>query len=197
VTAPMESTPSAIKEKVQKRAAWIIKQQTWFKQYDPRTPSRQYPGGETHLYLGKRYRLKISSGSEAGVRLVHGYFEVTCIGQVNTDRIKKLMVGWYREKAYRLFNEVILNFQQHYKIEPIPRLQIITMKKRWGSLSKGGILTLNISLIRAHRECIEYVIAHELCHIKHHNHSPDFYKLLSVRMPDWQKRKRRLEEALI
>jgi hypothetical protein len=71
------------------------------------------------------------------------------------------------------------------------------MKTRWGSLAKSGALTLNTDLVRAPLECIEYVITHELCHLKHHDHSSGFYKLLEKVMPDWEKRKRRLEMALV
>jgi len=64
-------------------------------------------------------------------------------------------------------------------------------------LSKGGTLTLNISLVRAPLECIDYVITHELCHLVHHDHSPRFYQLLEKVMPEWERRKHRLELALI
>jgi len=79
----------------------------------------------------------------------------------------------------------------------MPRLQVRRNEKRWGSLSRGGILTLNTDLIRAPRECIDYVITHELCHLKCHDHSPEFYRLLEKVMPDWEKRKHKLELALV
>jgi predicted metal-dependent hydrolase len=71
------------------------------------------------------------------------------------------------------------------------------MDKRWGSLSPNGQLTLNLSLIRAPKDCIEYVVIHELCHLIEHNHGPEFYKLLDQTMPDWMKRKHKLELSLI
>jgi predicted metal-dependent hydrolase len=77
------------------------------------------------------------------------------------------------------------------------RLQIRDMKTRWGSLSKGGILTLNIKLIAAPKECIEYVVVHELCHLKYPNHDKKFYRLLETRLPDWEKRKQKLENLQV
>lgn len=71
------------------------------------------------------------------------------------------------------------------------------MKTRWGSLSRAGTMTLNVALIQTPRPCIEYVITHELCHVRERNHGAGFYKLLKKVMPDWEKRKKRLETALL
>lgn len=71
------------------------------------------------------------------------------------------------------------------------------MDKRWGSLSRKGRLTLNVNLIQTPKECIEYVVIHELCHLIHHNHGTEFYKLLDRILPDWMKRKHKLEMTLI
>jgi len=67
----------------------------------------------------------------------------------------------------------------------------------WRSLSHSGVMTLNRELIRAPCECIDYVVTHELCHLKYKNHSPEFYRLLEQTMPDWETRKHRLELAMI
>ena len=78
-----------------------------------------------------------------------------------------------------------------------PNLKLQKMEKRWGSLSDKGQLTLNINLIQTPKECIEYVVIHELCHLIYHNHGIEFYKLLEHTLPDWMKRKYKLEMALI
>ena len=71
------------------------------------------------------------------------------------------------------------------------------MDKRWGSLSAKGQLTLNVNLIHTPKECIEYVVIHELFHLIHYNHGTEFYKLLDRTMPDWMKRKHKLEMSLV
>jgi hypothetical protein len=76
-----------------------------------------------------------------------------------------------------------------------PAICVRSMRKRWGSLSRNGRMTLNSRLIEAPQKCIEYVVVHELCHLIHHDHSPQFLKLLSRVMPDWEKRKARLEQS--
>jgi predicted metal-dependent hydrolase len=71
------------------------------------------------------------------------------------------------------------------------------MQSRWGSLSRVGTITLNVNLVRASRHCIEYVVAHELCHTRHRDHDARFFRLLGQVMPDWEDRKKRLEKALL
>ena len=71
------------------------------------------------------------------------------------------------------------------------------MQKRWGSLSDKGTVTLNTDLIRAPKECIDYVVTHELCHLKYNNHGPEFYKLLDSVIPGWEKIKHKLELSMV
>ncbi|MBI5589376.1 MAG: M48 family metallopeptidase [Deltaproteobacteria bacterium] len=199
VKAPVGTEPEEIHQKVFKHVRWILRQQQYFRQFDPRTPGRQFVGGETHLYLGRQYRLKIINGSQDSVKLIRGYFRVELKSPPCSDRIKYLLDRWYAEKAANKFKE---NFDRCWPYfekfnQMKPRLHIRCMRKRWGSLSKNGLLTLNTDLIRAPVACIEYVITHELCHIQFHNHSSDFYRLLEKVMPDWEKRKHRLELALV
>ena len=105
------------------------------------------------------------------------------------------MDRWYREKAEELFAKIFLESWRFFKKRGVkkPILKLRRMKARWGSLSTEGRMTLNLNLIQADKECIEYVIFHELCHLYHYNHSADFYKLLSNKMPDWLRRKKKLE----
>lgn len=198
VRAPQNSSVAAIAGKVRKRVTWILRQQAYFKQFCPHTPERQYLGGETHRYLGKKYRLKVLSSDTASVKMANGFINVTCATVPSSNIVKKQLDGWYREKAYGVFNEMYSKvlLQWNFKGAP-PIVQIRSMKTRWGSLSKSGILTLNSSLIHVPKECIEYVIVHELCHVTYHNHDAGFYQLLKQRMPDWEIRKQKLESALV
>ena len=110
-----------------------------------------------------------------------------------------LMWSWYTQRAHEKYAESFERCWPNFERQGLPRpqLKIRRMKTRWGSLSQRGTLTLNVSLIQAPRDCIDYVITHELCHLKHHDHSPAFYRLLEKVMPDWEKRKHKLELALI
>jgi len=198
IKAPLGTEIEEIKKRVVKRAAWILKQRAFFRQFDPRTPARRFVGGETHLYLGKHYRLRIRKGNQDAVRLIKGFFEIRVMGSIYSEKVKCLLEGWYKEKAALKFNESIVRCWPYVeKFSSVkPRLQIKPMKKRWGSFSPKGRLTLNTDLIRAPKECIDYVIVHELSHLRHNNHGTEFYKFLDKIMPDWEKRKHRLEVTL-
>ena len=199
VKAPNGTSCEAIESRLKKRARWIRKQQAYFQQFAPRTPPRQYVGGETHCYLGRQYRLKLSEGREEDVKLIRGHFWVTSQDRSDAAQVKELMWSWYTQRAHEKYTESFERCWPNFERQGLPRpqLKIRRMKTRWGSLSQKGTLTLNVSLIQAPRDCIDYVITHELCHLKHHDHSPAFYRLLEKVMPDWEKRKHKLELALI
>lgn len=199
VKVPRGTSEDEIREIVYRRARWITKQINFFQQFRPRTPNRQYVGGETHLYLGRRYRLKISQGNDASVRLVGGFIFITCRGKPRPAKVQLQLDSWYLERARIKFADSVercfsgferMGFSQ-------PNLHIRKMKTRWGSLSPRGTLTLNRDLIRAPRDCIDYVVIHELCHLKYRDHSKGFYRLMGQVNPEWVKQKIKLEQALI
>ncbi len=197
VRAPQGATLEAIAQKVQKKASWIVEKQDWFAKFPKAPPPRQYLGGETHLYMGHRYRLKIEKGNCREVKIDGGFIRVVS-ADVRPAIVKNLLDEWLHERAKvqfeKIFEACVARFLLAAKL---PRLQIRDMKTRWGSLSKGGILTLNIRLIAAPKECIEYVVVHELCHLKYPNHDKKFYRLLETRLPDWEKRKNKLENLQV
>lgn len=198
VKAPLGIDDEAIRAKVARRAGWIIRQRDFFRQFDPRTPARSYVGGETHLYLGRNYRLKIGSGNQDTVKLTRGYFEIGVRGDVSSEKVKDLLEKWYRERVAGKFRESLDRCWPHFEKFSLakPKLQIKRMRKRWGSLSANGRLTLNIDLILAPRECVDYVIVHELSHLRYADHGSEFYRFLEKVMPDWEKRKHKLEVTL-
>jgi len=198
VKVPMQSDMPLIEKKIRKRARWILRQTDYFKQFIPKTPNRCYVNGETHLYLGKQYRLKIAKGTENSVTLAGGFFHIMCRIEPTPNAAKKLLDQWYVEKAQLHFTKSMDRCWQKFSGLCIsqPKLSVRIMQKRWGSLSSKGTLTLNTDLIRAPKECIDYVVTHELCHLKYHDHSPEFYALLGSLIPGWEKVKHRLEVTL-
>lgn len=198
IKAPLGINIEEIQKRVVRRASWIMRQRAFFQQFEPRTPARQYLGGETHLYLGKQYRLRIRKGNKESVRLVNGFFEIQTPEPKSSIRVKGLLEKWYLKKARDKFVDSLNRcwpYVEKFAVEK-PGLQIKAMKKRWGSLSAKGRLTLNTDLIKAPRECIDYVIVHELCHLRYPHHGTGFYKYLNQIIPDWEKRKHRLETTM-
>jgi len=199
VKAPMDAKNEDIEARVIRRARWIRRQQAYFDQFKPRTPPRQYIGGETHRYLGRQYRLKLTHSEKPSVKLSRGHFWIACQDHRNPEEVRRLLWQWFTQRAHEKFSESFDRCWPNFSRLGLPRptLKIRRMKTRWGSLSESGTLTLNVSLIQAPRECIDYVITHELCHLKHPDHSPAFYRLLEKVMPDWDRRKQNLELSLI
>lgn len=199
IAAPLDAEMADIKAKVRKRAAWIRRQQRFFVQYLPRTPERQFLGGETHLYLGRQYRLKVIPHIQAKVTLVRGFIMVQTHQPTKTEVTRALVENWYRERAKAKFAERlevnVLRFAQPDRFRP-KGLIIRHIRQRWGSMSSAGRLLLNCRLIEAPTDAIDYVITHELCHLSEPNHGPAFYELLTSVLPDWQKRKDRLERIM-
>jgi predicted metal-dependent hydrolase len=198
VSAPVEAECEVIERLLRKRAAWIVRQQRYFSQFQPRTPARQYVSGETHLYLGRQYRLRIRPAETEEVKLIGGYIYVFVGTPSAPDRVKELLNDWYARHARLRFRErlqVCLQLISGWNVN-VPQLDIRRMTRRWGSYTSTGQLILNTDLIRAPRACIDYVILHEICHVRYPNHTREFYKLLSALVPDWRERKMRLERLL-
>lgn len=195
VKAPADSDIKKIHKLVFKRARWIIKQQDFFQQFLPRTDFQQYLSGETHLYLGRRYRLKIIESDVNDIVLSRGLIFVMLNKGIDRDKVKERLISWYNTKAKAILPEIVQECWNSIKNLDAkkPTIQIKTLKTRWGSLSENNTLMLNTNLIKAPKECIKYVIIHELCHLKYYNHSNDFYNLLEKFMPDWKKIKHKLE----
>lgn len=160
------------------------------------TPPRNYINGETHLYLGRQYKLRIEQAPINEVKLFRGRLLVYKKANSST---KNLLSRWYREKAIEHFEEslkkIVPLFSRHNIHQP--ELQIRQMPTRWGSCTSKGKVILNPELIKAPKGSIEYVIIHELCHLIHHNHTRAFYELQQTIMPDWKKWKERLEHSLV
>lgn len=195
VKAPIDSSLDKIKEKLLRKAPWIIKQQSFFLSFQPKTLARKYIGGETHLYLGRQYLLKIESGKKDSVKLKGKFIEVHTSDKT---KVKRLVKEWYLHHAKLKVKEIakplIDNFKK-YKVEP-DSIVFREMPTRWGSCTPKGKIMINPELIKAPRACIEYVIIHELCHLVYHDHTQKFIDLQSKEMPDWEKWKSKLENLL-
>ena len=167
----------------------------FFLGFYPKMPERKYVSGETHLYLGRQYQLKVTIGNKPEVKYKGRYIEVVTKDKAKTSG---LLNQWYRERAKAKFIEIaepIIERFRKYNVEP-KQIYIQEMPTRWGSCTEKGKVILNPELIKAPKPCIEYVITHELCHLVHHNHTQRFIDLQTREMPDWEKWKSKLENLL-
>lgn len=202
VKAPTDTSMEKVKEKIRKKAPWIIKQQSFFLSFQPKTPQRKYINGETHLYLGRQYRLKVISNKlkvkNEQVKLRGQFLEVWTINKL---KVRELVVKWYLEKANErirpLAQELFDSFIAKNNLSLLTfHFSLRNMPTRWGSCTPKGKIILNPELIKAPKGCIEYVIIHELCHLIHHDHTQKFLDLQTKEMKDWEKWKMKLEKLL-
>lgn len=195
VDAPMNTDISDIKIAVQKRARWIVGHIEKAHELREYVLPREYVSGESHYYQGRRFQLKViqTSGKKGSVKLQRGKLLVEA-DDVGPIKVKELLRVWYRDRAKDYFARRLKDICCRVTwAGEIPKWRLVTMKKQWGSCSPNGVLLLNPHLVKAPRECIEYVILHELCHLQEHNHSPRFYRLLTEQMVEWRSVKAKLD----
>ncbi|HOZ98258.1 MAG TPA: SprT family zinc-dependent metalloprotease [Niabella sp.] len=195
VKAPLATPVEKVKEKIKKKAPWIIKQQSFFLSFQPKTPKRKYISGETHLYLGRQYRLLVQTGEQESVKLQGKFIEVTA---KEKSRAKSLLQDWYLRHATSKFHTIaapLIDKFRKYQVAP-GSIVLRRMPTRWGSCTPKGKIILNPELIKAPKGCIEYVIIHELCHLIHHDHTQKFIDLQTKEMKDWERWKMKLEKLL-
>lgn len=195
VDAPEDAEASRIREAVRKRSGWIYSNVSQARDRFTHVLPRTYVSGEQAFYLGRRHVLQVIPvpKPERSVRLFRGTLEVRT---ENTDpqAIRGRLRGWYKVKAQAyLKTRLKVTSEALPWLDGMPSFQLIETTKRWGSCSTDGTVRLNPFLIKAPRECIDYVVLHELVHHAEHNHSPRFYALLDRHMPRWQEYKRRLD----
>lgn len=196
VDAPPGCALQDVKAAVRQRAAWVWHQLEAQRARQGHVPPRVYLSGETHFYLGRRHALKVAVATkqaDAGTRLWRGRLEVRTV-QPGIHAVRRSLETWYRERATAVFGQVLVRVAAQMELPaPLPPWRLQSMRTQWGSCSPKGALLLNPDLVKAPKACIEYVVAHELCHLKEHNHSERFYRLLGSVMPDWRRRKQELD----
>lgn len=198
VTAPENAENIDIHEAVMKRAKWIWNAIIEFRSHQKYVQAKQYVSGEMQFYLGRRYVLKLIEDGErsASVKMDRGKLLVSLprFDSKKQSLAKRLINDWYKYRAQCIFQERLNHIlPQATWVKGIPGFSILAMQKQWGSCSAKGTLMLNPHLVKAPKECIDYVILHELCHIAEHNHSERFWRLLTQVMPQWKEVKNRLD----
>ncbi|MBU4511572.1 M48 family metallopeptidase [bacterium] len=185
-------------EKIQKflknKWHWLEKQIKYFKKYQKNILIKEYISGESFLYLGRQYKLMIKRGKEDKVSLRYGKLLLSTTENIaNKKHNKKMLQNWYSERINKIFRDEYKKVLKDFNYDFEPRLITREMSKRWGSFLSNKKIILNPKLIQASKECIDYVITHELCHMRHKNHDVKFYKALKNKIPNWEEVKEKLE----
>ena len=196
LVAPEGAAEDDILARVAKRTLWIATQRRSFRKMNFAPPPRRYVSGATHRYLGRQYRLKVASDELTTVLLKGGYFHVTT-PKASPDAVEAALEIWFRARAKEQFSKRLEAWKDWClkRNLPEPKLQLRQMAKRWGSAGRNGKIALNPELIHVPAPCIDYVIVHEICHLRHPAHDQAFFRLLGSLLPSWRKIKQRLEES--
>ena len=197
VTVPRRAILERVDARVLAQAKWIRSQLRRFEWMQPLPAPRRYVSGECHLYLGRQYRLRLAAGEEH-VTLSGGRLLVRVPGRRSSHQVQTLLEGWYRAKAAEVFRRRLhdvfrrVGWLHRGEVE----LRIRSMSTKWGSCGPGGLITLNVELVKAPVSCIDYVLIHELCHRLELKHSRRFYTLLRRAVPDWERARDRLNAVV-
>ena len=191
---PVQTNNDRIENFLQKKWFWLEKQLSFFKKYQRKIYEKEYISGEGYLYLGRQYKLIVRHGKEDLVSLTRGLLTVyTTKEVVNSHHNKKLIELWFAEKTELVFQDRFKEMLDRFEYKNTPALFIREMKKRWGSFLNKEKIFLNPKLIHTSKDCIDYVIVHELCHLKYKNHNTNFWQLLDKKYPKWERVKEKLE----
>lgn len=194
IDAPLRATDAEIRRAVTRRARWVQSRLQEIDNSRRHVLPREYVSGETVYYLGRRYRLRVLPSKEMPAVCLRGCYLQVAVGSRSPGDVRIALHTWYRARARRILHLRLEELCRRLPwMKQIPPTSLRKMKSRWGSCSPKGLLTLNPDLVRAPRDCVDYVILHELCHLKVHDHSPRFHRLLETHLPGWKVMKSRLD----
>lgn len=188
ISVPMNLHSDYIENFIRSKEKWIKQVLQKIEEAKQNQLPSQYLSGEKHKYLGKEYELEVKQGNSNRVSIKEGKIILTVISNIfeNSDEKKKVMEKWYFENAQKVFVNAI---QKWLKIldESIEKLSIKPMKSRWGSCNYvKRYINLNTELIKRTQFEIEYVVLHELTHLKYPNHGKGFYRYIENYMPNYK-----------
>ena len=195
VRTPDTKKISEIKEIVDAKKQWIFRKQLEFQKRDSINVKPTYASGSKLQYLGTNLTLKIEKNAKKeSVKLKNDTITISVKSKKSSKaQIKKLYYEWLTKKASKLFETQLAKYSKKMKLKP-SKLNIKNLKDRWGSATSTNVINLNVNLIKAPRSVIDYVIVHELSHLKIKGHSPKFWRYLRRFMPEYEKQKLWLEQ---
>jgi hypothetical protein len=193
VYSPARLSHRWLEEVLLKKARWILSKTREAADARAQAAELRWEPGQSLPFRGALHPLKVAhDAAPAGVQLENGSLVLNLPlefpGSVTSDRIRQEIVGWYREQARRVLLGRVHHYQEAMGVRA-RNVRVKDQKRRWGSCSADGMLNFNWRLILAPPEILDYVVVHELCHLRLLNHSPAFWDLVGTVMPDYRARK--------
>jgi predicted metal-dependent hydrolase len=198
VRAPYRTSLKTIQSMVQSKSAWIIKHLEKYKSATRISSKIIFANGTSVLFRGKEYPVRFIKSEKYFIRFDESNIEIGLINPEEKEKAGLMLEKWYRvisEGIFRRkFDELLIRFSR-YNFTPA-EFSVRVLKRRWGSCSSKGKITISSELVKLDDIYLEYVILHELCHIRHHNHGKEFYALLSEVFPDWKQKRSELRKYI-
>lgn len=198
VTSPENMKDDAIRTLISTRLPWIKKQQIKFTGQERQT-ARKYVSGESHYFLGKRYRLEVVYKDEAPKVSVKGKNKIVLQVRPKSTIQKRgdVLAEWYRERLHQITDELIHKWEKKLQVKT-NYWGIKQMKTRWGTCNhKRARILINLELAKKPLACIEYVVVHELIHLIEKRHNDRFFSLMTKALPKWKGLKDELNRFIL
>lgn len=194
VSAPLHVDKDIVKVFLIGKLGWIRKERTKFLN-QPREAEKLFITRESHFFLGKRYLLNaVKNSLSTKVILKHNGIELVTPPNSSIEYKQKVLYNWYRRELRKVLGEMITNWEAKMNVKS-ESFGIRKMKTKWGSCNNTeGNIWFNIELAKKPKECIEYIVVHELVHLLERNHNKRFVLLMDQLLPDWRERKKQLNE---
>jgi predicted metal-dependent hydrolase len=194
VKAPIKISDLEIENFIKRKHSWIDKHLNYFKQFK-KIKFCDYSSGSQIFYMGQEYKIIVEKTQEIREYVVLNEDKLIIFSMFpsQTKRTKNIFKNWIGVEREKEFRRSLERCIEKFPNVPMPQLKIRKLRRRWGSFSNTNIMTLNQNLIATSKNCIDYVVCHELCHFYHKNHSSKFYDLLEIKLPNWKELKRELE----
>ena len=193
VRAPLDCPSGLLQDFVADRAEWLAVVLAR-RRARPRPERAVYESGGRHPFLGEMLELQVGRGRHT---LVHREGERLVVQhrRPEPEHVARAVRLWYARQAEPVFEPLIRLWYPALGLPraQLPILKVRSMRRRWGSCSSRGGINLNLWLLRAPPECVEYVVVHELCHLREFNHGAGFQALVDRLLPDWRPRSHRLD----
>jgi predicted metal-dependent hydrolase len=198
VAAPLKTTDEAIKLLVISKMPWIKKQQLKFNRQERQT-KRQYVSGESHYFLGNRYRLNvIQTDVKPRIEIKRKTrIDMYVKPQASVEEKERLMDRFYRSELKKQVPALVRKWEEITGLH-VKEVKIKKMKTKWGTCNPNcQRVWLNLELAKKPHRCLEYVLVHEMTHLKEKHHDEQFELLLKSYMPQWEQSKQELNNGAL
>lgn len=196
VAAPLHTPTERLEATIRRRAGWIIRHEG---AASAAPPARRFVSGESLPYLGRSVRLTVhpADGDTVAVRFHHWQFDLdvprSLQGEERVERVRDAVEGWYRERAARKLPPRVDRVATLLGVRP-KRVLIRGQRRRWASCAPDGTLRFNWRTVMAAPALLDYVVAHELAHLRVRGHTPEYWAVVAQAVPDYRLRRERLRE---